>query len=369
MKDLKAAVIGCGDAARVDHLPWYAMSPDVEIVGVVDPDASKAEYCARRWGGKTYADVGKMLESERPDVVSVCTPVHLHADHTIACAQAGCHVLCEKPMAPTLTDCREMIAAADENKVTLGLGFMRRFNLGYGLARQIVQSGRIGRVLFARGYWIVNKAWDGFRVELATGGGVFQDCGSHLVDLCRWLLDTEYESVQGVIDICRPDLTAVEDQAVAILGMRRGPSCTIEVSWVGPSSHVNEHLEETWIYGADGAVKVDFPSCPYGVAKVEVWDRETGQWTLMPMRPFEKRTFDNCHYKRLVDAFVASVKEGSPFEPSGEDGLKAIEVVLGLYKASHTGGTVALPLDRDPPVSEMLVELRRRKLDCGGEGA
>jgi predicted dehydrogenase len=365
---LKVAVIGCGDAARVGHLPWYAMNRDVEVVGLVDSTLSQAEYCADRWGGRCYTEVGEMLVREQPDVVSVCTPVHCHAAHTLQCAEAGCHVLCEKPMAPTLEECQKMIDAAQENGVRLGLGFMRRFNPGYALARDLVLSGGIGRVFFARGFWIVNVTWSGFRVQLSTGGGVFQDCASHFIDLFRWLLGTEFAAIQGLIDLYRPEASAVEDHAVALAGFANGASGTIETSWVGPSSYVKEHLEETWIYGSEGTVKVDFPSSPYGVAKVEVWDRKTGEWRLLPMRPFDKRTFENCHYKRLVDEFVACVRENRAFTPSGEDGYKAIEVVLALYQAWYSGRKVSLPLAQEVPVSEIFARLHEQSLrrESGG---
>ena len=101
-----------------------------------------------------------------------------------------------------------------------------------------------------------------------------------------------------------------------------------------------------------------FPSSPFGVAEVELWDRRSRQWTLLPMKPFEKRTFENCHYKRLVDAFVDSVLSGEPFAPSGEDGLKAIEAVLGLYVAADSGARVSLPLAEDPDVAAIFAKLK-----------
>src|SRR3990172_10553674 len=189
MEKLKAAVIGCGNAARIDHLPWYAANPHVRTVGLVDNDISRAKWCAQRWGGKAYDGLEEMLSREKPDLVSICSPVHLHAHHTIECARHGCHVICEKPMAPSLKECQKMIDSAKQNKTILGMGLNRRFNTGLIKTRQLIQSGQIGRVLFARAYWIVNYGPEnlGFRAKLSSGGGIFQDVGSHFIDLCRWL--------------------------------------------------------------------------------------------------------------------------------------------------------------------------------------
>ncbi len=129
-KTIKAAVIGCGGAARIDHIRWYAQNPDVALVGLADINEEAARFCAENWGGMPYTNAEKMLEVEKPDVVSIASPVAKHAEHTVLALEHGAHVLCEKPMAPTLEDCDRMIDAAEQNDRILGVAFHKRHNVG-----------------------------------------------------------------------------------------------------------------------------------------------------------------------------------------------------------------------------------------------
>ena len=112
MSDLRAAVVGCGSAGLINHIPWYALHEDVDLVAVVDADLAKAERAAKQWGSQAYTSVADMLAAKAPDLVSIATPVHLHAPQTAQVLDAGCHVLCEKPMARTVAECQEMIDRA-----------------------------------------------------------------------------------------------------------------------------------------------------------------------------------------------------------------------------------------------------------------
>jgi predicted dehydrogenase len=218
--------------------------------------------------------------------------------------------------------------------------------------------------LFARAYWIVNYGPEnlGFRAKLSSGGGIFQDVGSHFIDLCRWLFDGEIVAVQGLIDMGYPKIMEVEDHAVATLEFQDGTSALIETSWIGPSSRIHEHLEETWIYGTEGAIKVNFPSNVFAVPRIEVWSKKSREWRTLPLPPFDRIEFMNCHYKRMLDEFVSCVREKRQFYPTGEDGKKAIEVVLGLYQSWYEGRKTHLPLKKRPDVTKIFASLRQKSL-------
>ena len=361
-KKLKAAVIGCGYAGMVDHIPWYSAHPDIELVALVDSNLSQAESCAKRWEGKAYDNISEMLGVENPDVVSVCTPVHLHLQNAMECMNHGCHVLCEKPMAPRLEECQEMIDCAKENGVILGVGLDKRFSEGFRKAREIILSGDIGKVLFTRIHWAANL-YDidhGFRGELHTGGGVFQDCGSHFIDLIRWFFDTEIDTVEGFIDILNPERSQVEDHAVATLGLKNGTRSIIEASWAGTRDYRHSHIEEVWVYGSEGVLKA-MGNLRMDLPGIEVFNRKTNEWRLIPT-PIDTATFEGYQYKRMLDEFVSAVQEEKDFTPSGEDGAKTIEVVLALYQSWYTNEKVSLPLEQKIPASEIFSSLRESSL-------
>jgi UDP-N-acetylglucosamine 3-dehydrogenase len=361
---LKAAVIGCGGGGMVNHIPWYAMNHDVELVGLVDPNPAIKEWVGT-YGGTFYTNLDEMLTREMPDLVSIASPVHLHCEQTLKCLDHGCHVLCEKPMAPTLAECRKMIDHAAEKKRLLGIALDKRFSQVFHEMKRRLVAGEIGRPLFFRvlvdisQFWVPDPKCDpGFRGKLYTGGGAFQDLGSHYLDQISWILDSELTAINGKIGICLPKQMEVEDQAVATVRLANGLWGMLETTWVGAHDRSFAHHEELSIYGSDrvirafGAHRMELPS-------LELYDRKAGSWQTFPIGSDLGR-FSHYQYKRMVDEFVACVKEGRPFHPDGTIGIKTTGAVLGLYQASHTGKEVLLPLEKDPPIKQIFEELRKR---------
>jgi len=359
MEKLKAGVIGCGGAAQIDHIRWYAQHPEVELVGLADTDFDRAKFCAQRWGGRPYRDAVEMLDQERPDIVSVCSPVAQHPEHTIAALERGCHVLCEKPMAPTLEQCDQMIATAERKNVILAIAFHKRHNVGLVELRRRLRGGDIGEPIFLRTHWTMfPEPSKGFRGRLETGGGCFQDHGSHYIDQYRWWIG-EIDSVQGSLLIQWPEEMEVEDHGVALLQFKDGPQGMIETSWVGPG-YDHGQLEDTYVYGTEGALFISVPPWThYEPPELRLWQRKNNQWITIPLSR-DMLFFEHYHYKRQIDDFVKAVRERRKPAAIGEDGRKAIEVVLALYLSHHTGRRVQLPLTQTPPLEEIFADLRCR---------
>ena len=141
---LRIAVIGCGKITQVRHAPEYAENPNCELVGWYDALPERAQAMADAYGGRVCASVDELL-SLRPDAVSVCVANCDHAPVTIQALEAGCHVLCEKPMAVTMDECEQMLAAATRIGKRLMIGHNQRFNKAHMEARRMIQSGEAGR--------------------------------------------------------------------------------------------------------------------------------------------------------------------------------------------------------------------------------
>ena len=192
-KSLRVGIVGCGQIARESHIPALRKSKGVEIVAVCDTNKDLAIRVANKLKiSRAYDNFTEMLRNEQPDVVNICTPPNTHSSLCIQAAEAGCHILVEKPMAPTAGDCEEMITAARNNQVSLGVVHNELFKPVVVAAISIVRRGDIGdltgiAIQFSRGKdddWIVNK--DHWCHKLP--GGIFCDILPHTIYLALELL-------------------------------------------------------------------------------------------------------------------------------------------------------------------------------------
>lgn len=138
-----AAVIGCGDVSVV-HLDALASLPDVELVGVVEPDAGRREAAAQKYGVPGFADPAALLAQVRPDVVHVTTPHHTHVEVALAALAEGVHVVLEKPVASTLADGERLAAAAEAGGAKIAVCFQNRYNAAVRALQERLASGELG---------------------------------------------------------------------------------------------------------------------------------------------------------------------------------------------------------------------------------
>jgi UDP-N-acetyl-2-amino-2-deoxyglucuronate dehydrogenase len=192
---LRLALIGCGRISRT-HLDALARIPEIALVAVCDADRSRAEEVAAPRGIPAYDSIDAMLSGTAGaavDVVSICTPSGLHAEHGIAAARAGKHVITEKPMALTLEQADALVSACDSAGVQLFVVKQNRLNPPIRLLRRAVDRGRFGRLYMAN----VTVRWqrpqeyydaEQWRGTWALDGGAIMNQASHYVDLLQWLM-------------------------------------------------------------------------------------------------------------------------------------------------------------------------------------
>ena len=179
---MKAAILGAGFIADF-HAAGYAALPDVELCAVCDADGERARQMADKYHCAAYTDALKLLEEQKPELVSVCLPTFLHARYTIAALQRGAHVLCEKPMALTMEECEAMRQAAAETGRVLMVGQVLRWWPEYAeIARQL---NRLGRPRYLRAHRLQHASRGGWFLQPDQGGGVLFDLLVHDLDyLC-----------------------------------------------------------------------------------------------------------------------------------------------------------------------------------------
>lgn len=259
MKQIKIGIVGCGAAAAHHSVACREISDKVKLVAAYDANEKRARRLAKTHGMETCEDYKSLLDRKDIDAIIVALPHYLHEEVTIAACEAGKHVLCEKPMAPTLEECDAMIEAAKKNGVKLMVAENHRFLPAHVLIHDYVSRGLIGDVLLARAYEGVSEVtdlskpdhWKG-SPELA-GGGVLMDAGVHRLSVLRWLFG-EVESVYCWLakQVIKLENKA-EDNAMMFLKFESGPIAEVVVSFTVISPPTNR-LE---LYGTEGTILED----------------------------------------------------------------------------------------------------------------
>jgi len=340
MTPLRAGVIGAGAIAAYRHLPEYAANAAVDLVAVSDPYLERAHAEAARFGNLTaYADYHDMLAREQLDLVSVCTPNHLHAPTTIDALAAGAHVLVEKPMATSLEDADAMIRAARQAGRILMVDQNERFMPVHAAARAVIESGVLGRVLTFRAFyghngpehWTPTASW--FFTQAQSLSGALGDLGVHKADILRFLLRSEVAEVAAFTGTLHK-AAEVNDNAVLLLRFRNGVFGSLAASW----TYAYEQESGTVFYCEGGTIRIGVErGRPLVVATAGPPKAET----VYDVPPLEQEQWHPIHGSTVIDAFVEGVAKGYPIVP-GEEGRAALAVVMAGMQAAATGRVVTL---------------------------
>ncbi|OPG95094.1 dehydrogenase [Chryseobacterium mucoviscidosis] len=339
MSKIKVAVFGCGAIAERRHIPEYAANENVELVAFADPIVERAEKMAETYGGKAYSSYEELLASEEVDAVSVCTPNYLHASMAIAAANAGKHVLVEKPMAVTTEEGEQMIEAAKKNGVYLMVGHNQRLMPPHVKAKEILDSGKLGKVLNFRtsfGHpgpegWSVDGAESWFFRKEEAIMGAMGDLGVHKSDFIRYLLDDEVSEVAGFISTLHKENTKVDDNATCLLRMKSGAIGTLVASWTQYRAGDNS----TVLWCENGVMKIGTVEGDEVI--VELTNGTVKTYKVGAMATNEKQVPSG-----VIDAFVESIVTQTPPSISGEEGLRSLQVILAAFESEKTGQIVKL---------------------------
>ncbi|MGE6665630.1 Gfo/Idh/MocA family protein [Paenibacillus xylanexedens] len=339
MSKIKVAVFGCGAIAERRHIPEYAANENVELVAFADPVVERAEKMAETYGGKAYSSYEELLANETVDAVSVCTPNYLHAPMAIAAANAGKHVLVEKPMAVSTEEGEQMIEAAKKNGVYLMVGHNQRLMPPHVKAKEILDSGKLGRVLNFRtsfGHpgpegWSVDGAESWFFRKEEAIMGAMGDLGVHKSDFIRYLLNDEVSEVAGFISTLHKEGTKVDDNATCLLRMKSGAIGTLVASWTQYRAGDNS----TVLWCENGVMKIGTVEGDEVI--VELTNGTVETYKVGAMATNEKQVPSG-----VIDAFVESIVTQTPPAISGEEGLRSLQVILAAFESEKTGQIIKL---------------------------
>ena len=311
-----------------------AQNSGARLVCVADNDKIMAKQLAEDLNCSYSADYAEAIDRDDVDVVAIEVPNKFHTEVALTAMELGKHVFCEKPMTIDAEDARLLVKTSLKKGTYLKVSSNIRYFNNIVKAKEILDSGTIGKPLFMRG-WIGHGGWNlkegsWFADPQLVGGGTLLDNGCHLVDLARWFIGELKECVGVKMDLLHK-LNDLEDNAMAILKTEEDKPVFIQSSWTEWNGYL--YFE---IYGSKGALYVDNRG---NVAKttLKTQDSEVA---------FDYSSDPPISFKREIDAFINSVPKHKMLAPSGYDGLRVVEIINGLYESSKTGRWVDVHGDK-----------------------
>ncbi|NOZ00841.1 MAG: Gfo/Idh/MocA family oxidoreductase [Deltaproteobacteria bacterium] len=342
-KRIRFAIVGCGRISAHHAKAIAAHGDRAELAAVCDVVPERASRAAEEAGGiPWYDDYGKMLAAGGFDAVSICTPSGLHPEQGIQAAEAGFHVITEKPMAISLEPADRLIKTCDDKGVRLFVVKQNRLNSTVRMLKQAVDKGRFGRICFAE----VNVFWTRpqeyydmapWRGTKALDGGAFMNQASHYVDLMHWLLG-DVDEVDAFRDTLVRDIE-MEDTGAAILRFKSGALGTFNVTMLVYPKNLEGSIT---VIGTRGTARIG------GIAlnRIETWDfdqyadedREVLDTAYNP--PTVYGHGHKGYYENVIDVLQGKAQPRT----DGRSGRHSLELILAMYRAAQTGQRVKLPL-------------------------
>ncbi len=340
-KKIRYAVVGLGHIAQVAVLPAFANTKNSELAALVSDDPTKLDDLGTKYGVEhryNYAQYKKCLTSGEVDAVYIALPNHMHCEYSVAAAEAGVHVLCEKPMAVTEGECRQMIDAAEERNIKLMIAYRLHFEEGNLEAVRIASSGEIGDPRVFTSLFNMRVRPDNIRIQRAAGGGTLYDIGIYCINAARYLFQDEPTEVMARSAANRHDERFREvDETTSAVMRFPGERLASFTSSFGAADVSTYHLA-----GTRGDLRMD-PAYSYS-GPLQQFLTIDGTTT---KRKFRKRDQIGAEIEYFSDCIF---KDTEP-EPSGEEGLIDVRIIRAMYESAKTGKVVKLedfPHDEKP---------------------
>lgn len=330
------AIIGCGRIAQ-RHAELIAKIGT--LVAVCDTVEEKAKALGEKYGAKTYTDSKELLANEKSiQVVSICSPNGLHAEHTIQSLRAGFHVLCEKPMALSVQDCGEMIKEAEKANRRLFVVKQNRFNPPVAAVKKLIDDGRLGKIYSAQlsCFWNRNNEYyaNSWKGTLALDGGTLYTQFSHFVDLLYWLVGDVKDVKAYIQNYHHEGIIEFEDTGVATLQFYNGAIGTINYSVNSYDKNMEGSLT---LFGEKGTVKIGgqyLNELEYqSIEGYEIKDLPPGN----PPNNYGKYFGSMSNHDKVYKNVIEVLQDGGVIATNGFEGLKTVEIIDKIYSAAGRG--------------------------------
>jgi UDP-N-acetyl-2-amino-2-deoxyglucuronate dehydrogenase len=342
-RPVRFAVVGCGRISANHFAAMRQHGDRVELVGVCDVDAGALDAAKKLTGAPGYGSLPELLAGANADIVVLATPSGLHPEQAILAAEAGRHVMTEKPMATHWEDGKRMVQACDGAGVRLFVVKQNRFNPTLQLVKRAVDKGRFGRIYMVT----VNVFWTRpqsyydsarWRGTWEFDGGAFMNQASHHIDLLDWLIGP-VESVHAYTATLARSIE-VEDTGVANIRWRTGALGSVNVTMLTYPKNFEGSIT---IIGEKGTVKVS------GIALNEIQ-----HWTFVEPDADDDRVKDASYATASVygpghpsyyDNVIKVLRGEAEPQTDGREGLKTLELLIAIYRSARDGRRVSLPLE------------------------
>ncbi len=328
---IRYAVVGLGWFAQTSALPAFAQSENSELVALISDDPVKRDQLSKQYNIQrtySYEQYEDCLHSGELDAVYIALPNHLHRDYTVRAANAGIHILCEKPMAVTVDECEAMIQAAEDNQVKLMIAYRLHFETANLQAIETVRSGKLGEVRIFNSIFTQQTAAGNIRLDKAKGGGTLDDIGIYCINAARHLFQAEpIEVFASSASNGEARFSEVDEMTTAIL---RFPDERLATFIVSFGAHKVSNYQ---IIGTQGDLRVESPYSTYSEIK----------HTLTIDNDKQEQSF--ASYDQMAAQFVyfsdCILQDKQP-EPCGQEGLIDMQIIRSLDQSIETGGFVKL---------------------------
>lgn len=316
----KVAVIGAGGISR-RHMQAIAAMPQLEAAGIADIQEERARESAAEFGTRAYLDYRDMVEQEKPDIVVITLPHFLHKEAAVWCAEQGCHLMLEKPMALNVEECDAISEAARTHGVKLMVGHTQHYIADNLKARDILRSGQLGELVMIRdvrhvNYYTENRP-EWFFHKSKAGGGIFMNLGSHSIDKIQWLTGSRVTKVKASVTY-HGNRGDIEGSGIAYIETASGIPATI-----CQSGYDGVNINETELIFTRGMLRL--------ATGVGLWISEQRDY-----RPVELDEEKPPFVLQFAD-LLQSIETGEAIDCSGEYGRSVIAAVSAMYESSRKG--------------------------------
>jgi glucose-fructose oxidoreductase len=331
-RKIRYAVVGLGHIAQVAVLPAFRAARNSELVALISDDAEKLKKLGRKYKVDRLASYDEYDEclSDGVDAVYITLPNHLHREYAVRAAEAGVHVLCEKPLAVTSEDCQAMIDAAESNDVKLMAAYRLHFEKANLEAIRLVESGKLGDTRFFSSEFAQNVDPENVRLMPVTrGGGPVYDMGVYCINAARYLFQSEPIGLSALSESNgEPRFKQAEEMTSVIMRFPEDRLATFTCSF--GAADVGQYT----LVGTKGTLVAD-PAYEYaeGLSHRITINEQT------KVRKFPKRD----QFAAEITYFSDCILQNKEPEPNGYEGLADVRVIEAIYESARTGEVVSLP--------------------------